>query len=190
MQLEAFPDRTMNRSKHGSDTHVFDQEGRFHPQLFENIFTKFDKENKGGLTFTDGMRMLVCMYPRPLLAGLMSTTMQHANRVVADFVSCLTILGCGILLTLASPNRLAFVRLSRVTQALVLTCCSSHTSVAGFIEWLLTYFLVAKDGIVYKDDLRKVYDGSIFFEKVGKKDNHPVERTDNDLKFLREHAFS
>ena len=47
------------RSKHGSDTHVFDQEGRFHPQLFENIFTKFDKEKKGGLTFMDGMRMLV-----------------------------------------------------------------------------------------------------------------------------------
>lgn len=47
------------RSKHGSDTHTFDQEGRFHPQLFENIFTKYDKENKGGLTFMDGMRMLV-----------------------------------------------------------------------------------------------------------------------------------
>ena len=51
--------KQMHRSKHGSDTHVFDQEGRFHPQLFENIFTKYDKENKGGLTFMDGMRMLV-----------------------------------------------------------------------------------------------------------------------------------
>jgi len=124
--------KQIHRSKHGSDTHVYDQEGRFHPQLFENIFTKFDKENKGGLTFMDGMRML------------------HANRVVADFAGFL----------------------------------------AGFIEWLLTYFLVAQDGIVYKEDLRKVYDGSIFFEKVGKKDNHPVERTDNKLVHTREHAFS
>ena len=54
----------------------------------------------------------------------------------------------------------------------------------------MTYFLVAQDGIVYKEDLRKVYDGSIFFEKVGKKDNHPVERTDNKLVHTREHAFS
>ena len=58
---------------------------------------------------------------------------------------------------------------------------SDDFPVAGFIEWLLTYFLIAKeDGVCYKDDLRKVYDGSIFFEIVGKKDNHPVVR--NDIK--------
>lgn len=45
-------------------------------------------------------------------------------------------------------------------------------TVAGFVEWVLTYLLVAKDGIVYKDDLRKVYDGSIFFEIAGRKDGH------------------
>lgn len=67
---------------------------------------------------------------------------------------------------------------------------TSHNTVAGFIEWLLTYFLVAKDGVVYKEDLRKVYDGSIFFEKAGRKDNHPVDRTDNHLTHLREHAFN
>ena len=52
---------------------------------------------------------------------------------------------------------------------------------AGFIEWLLTYFLIAKeDGICYKEDLRKCYDGSIFFEKTNRVDNHPVVR--NDIK--------
>lgn len=49
---------------------------------------------------------------------------------------------------------------------------SQTPTVAGFVEWVLTYLLVAKDGIVYKDDLRKVYDGSIFFEIAGKKDGH------------------
>jgi hypothetical protein len=44
--------------------------------------------------------------------------------------------------------------------------------VAGFVEWVLTYLLVAKDGVVYKEDLRKVYDGSIFFEIAGRKDGH------------------
>lgn len=89
---------------------------------------------------------------------------------------------------------------------------------AGFVEWVLTYLLVAKDGIVYKEDvssaavsspkldpwiglgttrlmsvtsgmlyffrspsssslhptpqMRKVYDGSIFFEKTGTVDKH------------------
>lgn len=115
--------KQMHRSKYGSDTHVFDQEGRFHPQLFENIFTKYDKENKGGLTFMDGMRML------------------YGNRVVADFAGML----------------------------------------AGFIEWLLTYFLIAnEEGLCMKEDLRKCYDGSIFFEKTNSKDNHPVIR--NDIK--------
>jgi len=106
--------KNLHRTKHGSDTHTFDQEGRFHPALFENIFTKYDRENKGGLTFMDGMRML------------------HGNRVVADFAGYL----------------------------------------AGFVEWVLTYFLVAKDGVVYKEDMRKVYDGSIFFERTGTLDKH------------------
>lgn len=44
---------------------------------------------------------------------------------------------------------------------------------ASFVEWVLTYYLVAgEDGIVYKEDLRKIYDGSIFFEKTGKVDKH------------------
>ena len=58
---------------------------------------------------------------------------------------------------------------------------SDDAPVAGFIEWLLTYFLIAnEEGICTKEELRKCYDGSIFFEKTQKKDNHPVIR--NDIK--------
>ncbi|GAA5992946.1 hypothetical protein JCM10908_000763 [Rhodotorula pacifica] len=47
-----------HRSKHGSDTAVYDSEGRFIPAKFEEIFTKFDKGNKGGLTFREGVHMI------------------------------------------------------------------------------------------------------------------------------------
>ncbi|GAA6001592.1 caleosin family protein [Rhodotorula paludigena] len=47
-----------HRSKHGSDTGVYDSEGRFIPAKFEEIFSKFDKGNKGGLTFWEGVHMI------------------------------------------------------------------------------------------------------------------------------------
>ncbi|GAA6025267.1 hypothetical protein JCM10207_009017 [Rhodosporidiobolus poonsookiae] len=55
-----------HRSKHGSDTGVYDPEGRFIPAKFEEMFSKFDKDNKGGLTFKEGLHMI------------------HANRQAVD----------------------------------------------------------------------------------------------------------
>lgn len=55
-----------HRTKHGSDTGVYDPEGRFIPAKFEEIFTKFDKNGKGGLSFKEGLHMI------------------HANRQAAD----------------------------------------------------------------------------------------------------------
>ncbi|GAA5900760.1 hypothetical protein JCM8208_004604 [Rhodotorula glutinis] len=47
-----------HRTKHGSDTGVYDSEGRFIPAKFEEIFSKFDKGNKGGLSFKEGVQMI------------------------------------------------------------------------------------------------------------------------------------
>ncbi|GAA5899612.1 hypothetical protein JCM6882_001163 [Rhodosporidiobolus microsporus] len=55
-----------HRTKHGSDTGVYDPEGRFIPAKFEEIFSKFDKDGKGGLTFKEGLQMI------------------HANRQACD----------------------------------------------------------------------------------------------------------
>jgi len=44
---------------------TYDNEGRFRPQNFEDIFSKYDRENKGGLSWGDvldlwkGQRMVL-----------------------------------------------------------------------------------------------------------------------------------
>lgn len=52
-----FIDR-MHRTKHGSDSEVYDTEGRFVPQKFEEIFSKYDRENKGGISWRDIQEMV------------------------------------------------------------------------------------------------------------------------------------
>lgn len=49
--------KNIHKGKHGSDQEVFDTEGRFTPQKFEDIFTKWDRGNKGGLSLSDIWRM-------------------------------------------------------------------------------------------------------------------------------------
>ncbi|PRW45357.1 caleosin domain containing [Chlorella sorokiniana] len=48
----------IHRGKHGSDSEVYDTEGRFVPQKFEEIFSKYDKGNKGGLTLQEVQDMI------------------------------------------------------------------------------------------------------------------------------------
>ncbi|CDZ97068.1 EF-hand domain pair [Phaffia rhodozyma] len=97
----------IHRAKHGSDSGAFDTEGRFVPNKFEAIFTKYDDEGKGGITFWQGLRML------------------YRNRCIAD--------GAGI--------------------------------VAASFEWIITYVLFwPDDGVITKEQMRTVYDGSVFFE--------------------------
>jgi len=63
--------KNVHRLVHGSPTSVIDTEGRFVPQKFEEIFTKFDKDGKGYLTFFD-----VC-------------SMVKHNMRLLDFAGCI-----------------------------------------------------------------------------------------------------
>ncbi|KAL7423973.1 hypothetical protein Q5752_001558 [Cryptotrichosporon argae] len=97
----------MHRAKHGSDTGTYDADGRFLPHKFEEIFTKYDEGDKGGITFREGMRML-----------------QHNRNPLDIFGVC-----------------------------------------ASFVEFCLTWGLAyPDDGVIPKEFMRRVYDGSVFYE--------------------------
>ena len=44
------------KAKHGSDSMTYDNEGRFRPQNFEDLFAKYDLGSKGGLDVSDLFR--------------------------------------------------------------------------------------------------------------------------------------
>ncbi|RAH77341.1 Caleosin-domain-containing protein [Aspergillus japonicus CBS 114.51] len=95
----------IHKAKHGSDSGVIDNEGRFVPQAFENLFAKYDRKGDGTLTLGEIINLM------------------HGQRVAVDPF------GWG----------------------------------AALFEWGTTWLLLQKDGRIYKDDLRQVYDGSIFW---------------------------
>ncbi|EED23685.1 calcium binding protein Caleosin, putative [Talaromyces stipitatus ATCC 10500] len=110
--LTYFPDpffrvyvRDIHKAKHGSDSGTYDNEGRFVPQNFENIFAKYDSDRDGAITLSDITRLM------------------KGQRVAADPF------GWG----------------------------------AALFEWGTTWLLLQKDGKVYKEDLRQLYDGSLFW---------------------------
>lgn len=51
--------KNIHHAKHGSDTGTYDQLGRFMPGKFEEIFSRNDLEGKGGITWNDGVRMVL-----------------------------------------------------------------------------------------------------------------------------------
>jgi peroxygenase len=48
----------IHKCKHGSDSDTYDTEGRYIPEKFEEIFSKYDIDNKGELNFKDIIRLL------------------------------------------------------------------------------------------------------------------------------------
>ncbi|KAF9271633.1 hypothetical protein BGZ68_003278 [Mortierella alpina] len=102
----------IHKDKHGSDTGTFDTEGRFVPQHFEDVFSKYAPQGQDGLTLNDVWRML------------------KGQRVIADPIGWF----------------------------------------AAFFEWVATYILLwPEDGVMRKEDIRRIYDGSLFYEVAAKR---------------------
>ncbi|KZT72096.1 Caleosin-domain-containing protein [Daedalea quercina L-15889] len=95
----------IHKAKHGSDTGTYDNEGRFVPQKFEDMFAKYG--DKDTLTKWDMWELM------------------SGQRVLFDVFGTL----------------------------------------GAMFEWLALYLLLwPNDGVIRKEDLRRVYDGSIFSE--------------------------
>jgi peroxygenase len=98
--------RNIHRAKHGSDSEVYDTEGRFVITKFEELFSKFDHGRKGALTFFELLEL------------------TEANRNAAD----------------------------------------PFGWTAEKLEWGLTYLLLKDEhGLVSKEKIRGMYDGSVFY---------------------------
>ncbi|KXX74146.1 putative peroxygenase 3 [Madurella mycetomatis] len=96
----------IHKAKHGSDTGTYDREGRFMPQMFEDMFSKWDVNGFGSLSAAELWNMI------------------RGNRLAGDPF------GWG----------------------------------AAFFEFGTTWLLLQKDGRVSKEDLRQMYDGTIFWK--------------------------
>ncbi|CAJ2674361.1 unnamed protein product [Trifolium pratense] len=97
--------KNINKAKHGSDSGVYDSEGRFVPSKFEEIFNKHAKKYPNALTSDE-------------LIGLLK-----ANREPKDYKGWL----------------------------------------ASYTEWKILYVLCKdKKGLLHKETIRAVYDGSLF----------------------------
>ncbi|WQF89294.1 Putative EF-hand domain pair, EF-Hand 1, calcium-binding protein [Colletotrichum destructivum] len=96
----------LHNAKHGSDSGIYDGEGRFIPQRFEDIFANHSARKDDTLTL-------------------------------------------GEVIELMRKSRCAF---------------DPFGWTVSFFEWATTWVLLAKDGRVHKEDLRRVYDGSLFWE--------------------------
>ncbi|CAL0318485.1 unnamed protein product [Lupinus luteus] len=103
--------KNIQKSKHGSDTGVYDTEGRFVPSKFEELFSKNARKHSNALTSDE-------------LMGMVKT-----NRIPKDYTGWL----------------------------------------ASYVEWKILYTLAKeKDGLLTKETVRAVYDGSLF-EQMEKK---------------------
>ncbi|CAN6550070.1 unnamed protein product [Malus baccata var. baccata] len=110
--------KNIHKAKHGSDSGVYDTEGRFVPLKFEEIFAKHAHTHPNSLTSDELMGML------------------KANRVPKDYAGW----------------------------------------VAAYTEWKILYVLCKdKNGLLHKDTVRAVYDGTLF-ERMEK------EKSDGDKK--------
>ncbi|KAI9739865.1 MAG: hypothetical protein M1818_004921 [Claussenomyces sp. TS43310] len=97
----------IHKDKHGSDSGAYDNEGRFVPQKFEDIFAKYASGDKQGITIGE-----IWLY-------------MKGQRVIMDPI------GWG----------------------------------GAFFEWIATWLLLwPEDGRMKKEDIRRIYDGSLFFE--------------------------
>ena len=135
----------LHKDKHGSDSMTYDNEGRFRPQNFEEIFAKYDRGNKGGLTW----EMCMCFG-------------RAKDWYLTSLGRALTILE-----RTNSSSTLSFGFFQKRSLAIMLRDQTRQTLTLGTFPGTATYLLLwPADGLMRKEDIRGIYDGSIFYRKA------------------------
>ena len=128
----------IHKDKHGSDTGTYDTEGRFIPQRFEDIFAKYSSDGGKSLTLWD------------------VSVMVKGQRCVFDFFGWTAVV-------LECKFGLGFSGCPGLLRNLVSTLARRRALELTSIG-LATYVLLwPADGKMKKDDIRRMYDGSIFY---------------------------
>lgn len=118
----------IHKDNHGSASGSYDNEGRFRPQQFEDIFAKYDQGNKGGLSIGDLLRF------------------HKGQRFAMDFWGM------------------------------------SATA----LEWTAVYLLLwPDDGVMQKEEVRRIFDGSIFQYKADEYERKQQAKRTNGQKKLK-----
>ncbi|KAK9700533.1 hypothetical protein K7432_012141 [Basidiobolus ranarum] len=97
--------KNIHKAKHGSDQEVYDTEGRFVPQKFEEMFSKYDVNKRSALDFWE------------------MTNMLKGARNAGDPFGWF----------------------------------------AAFFEWGALYLLTQTGGLINKEHIRQMYDGTLFY---------------------------
>ncbi|PGH16411.1 hypothetical protein AJ79_01742 [Helicocarpus griseus UAMH5409] len=115
--------KNIHKDKHGSGTGVYDNEGRFVPQKFEDIFSKY----------ADGQDFISSWQLWYMLKG---------QRLISDPIGWF----------------------------------------AAFFEWLATFIMLwPDDGKLKKEDIRAIYDGSIFYTVAARQAKQKAGRSGQDF---------
>lgn len=142
----------IHKTKHGSDTNTFDNEGRFTPQHFEDFFEKYSsvylghpavgKKGEEGSVGGDGGPG---QYP----------VIEQAKKGLTYY---------------------DFLRGWNSNRRL----CDPVGWCAEFLEWTATYLLLwPADGIMRKEDIRRIYDGSLFWDLAEQRENARMAKMRN-----------
>ncbi|RPB23237.1 Caleosin-domain-containing protein [Terfezia boudieri ATCC MYA-4762] len=133
----------IHKTKHGSDTNTYDSEGRFSPQHFEDFFQKYSSVSPGHPAVgKKGEKGSVGGDGGPDQNLVMEQTKK--GLTYRDFLRGW------------NSNRRLFDPVG---------WCSE------FLEWTATYLLLwPADGIMRKEDIRRMYDGSLFWDIAEKRE--------------------
>jgi peroxygenase len=126
---------SIHKDKHGSDSGIFDTEGRFIPSRFEDMWVKVSRESWDAHCYS-----FCIQYTAPPNSLSASADKLPPPKDMMTY------------------NQLwNFIRGNRVAM-------DPFGWTASFLEWSVAFLLLQKDGMLYKEDVRMLLDGSIFFK--------------------------